>query len=266
MIGRMARWLTALALATAAGGCQQMAQSVGMHWERTPDGFWTLRADNPGEQAESGVTSKNPDERREEIQRLSAPERNSQDLVVELLATAVRQDPDPTVRSAAARALGASINPAAVPPLVEALEDPNEYVRLDAAEALASKRDDNAKRALLVRLGKDPAPQVRAASAKGLSIHHERRVVEALINALRDRSFVVVYNAEQSLIQMTGQTHEYDPDAWTRWLAGVGPEGDPFVLAGQTPPSLQASNPPLDERMRKALHRAWYWWQAEEKP
>ena len=261
---RFGVWLLAAALlGLALAGC---GEGNGYQFKRDEKGLWRLKPAEPRQSLSKAVASDNPDERREGIMWLGQPERCSQDFAVKLLAVVLRKDPDPTVRSAAATALAKSVNSLAIDPLIEALDDPNMYVRLDAAKALANRNSDNAKRALLVRLGKDFEPQVRAAVCRSLSGYHDRRALEALINALRDSDFAVVYQAEQSLIRMTGHAYQYDVEAWTRWLAGLGPDGDPFAQAGQTPPSMQTPTVPLTQRMRDAFHNAWYWWQADSKP
>lgn len=242
-----------------------MREKFGMEVRKNEQGILQLYAVDRAARLRQSVASENPDERREGVVWLGERDRCNLDSVVKLLAHVVRNDPDPTVRSAAARSLGNSVHPGAIEPLVDALDDDNRFVRMDATVALTDKSGDNVKRALLVRLSRDEEPQVRAAAARALSNYHETRVLESLIGSLRDRDFAVVYEAEQALIRMTGQTFNYDPEAWNRWLAGLGAGGDPFARAGETPPSMQGNSPSVAQRMRDSLRDAWFWWQADEK-
>lgn len=260
-----------LGLLLVISGCDAWHRHVedrfGLKWTRDDDGYLRLTTVNAGQQAANAISSDNPDERREAVVWLCQPERSASDAVVKLLAAIVEQDPDPTVRSAAARALGLSPNLDAIEPLIVATNDRSEFVRLDAVRGLAGKHSDNVKRALLLRLTKDSDPQVRAAAAKGLAGYHEQRVLESLINALRDPDFAVVFMAEQSLTRMTGHGCDRDPEAWTRWAAGLGPDGDPFARAGQTPANMPGPDDrPWHQRMREFLHRAWFGWQADAQP
>ncbi|MDD4889755.1 MAG: HEAT repeat domain-containing protein [Phycisphaerae bacterium] len=257
-----------VAIASLLAGCNNsMTEKSGFQWKRDSKYTWTLERINQDEKIVQMVASTRPDQRREAINWLgSKPENCASDPIVKLLDTIVKSDPDPTVRAAAVRALGRSVNPASVEPLVWAMADRNDFVRLDVVRSLSAKRGDNVKRVLLGRMEKDTSPQVRAGAAAALCEYRERRVLEELIAALRDPEFVVAYQAEQSLIKLTGHTCEYDPAAWTRWLAAFGADGDPFARAGQTPSSLDQATLPAGARFQNALHRMWFWWQADAKP
>ena len=252
--------------AVTLAGCGDSVEWKDMKFERGENGLWQVKSISVEQRVVATVASSKPDERREAVNWLSTGPRSSSDAITKLLGTIVRGDPDPTVRAAAARALGTSINPNAVEPLVGACSDPNEFVRLDAIRSLSGKTGDNAKRALMVRLTVDNDPQVRAVAAASLSSFRDRRVLDALIESLRDPDFAVGFNAEHSLILMTGQSFDYDADAWIRWLATVPADGNPFARAGQTPARLQQAERSGMDRMRDSMHKAWFWWQADDKP
>jgi hypothetical protein len=251
------------------GGCNRVNRIAEEHFNarftRNEHGMLRVEKIPPQERLRNAVGSPNPDVRREAVVWLGKPKRRDQEAVVKLLGLVVTSDEDPTVRAAAARALGNSIRPEAVEPLIEALADESKFVRLEAATALTDRRNDNAKRALMVRLNTDDYAQVRAASARALSVFHERRVLDTLIEALKDRDFAVVYEAEQSLVRMTGFFHHFDPEQWNRWLAQLGTEGNPFAKAGRTPPNLQEGRVPWTTRFKEAAEKSWTWWQADEK-
>ncbi|MCG3180061.1 MAG: hypothetical protein BIFFINMI_02415 [Phycisphaerae bacterium] len=257
-------WLLALGVA----GCDRVnrvaEESFGLHLVQR-EGTWRVEAVSGREKIEQAVGSDNPDTRREAVNWLGEPARVDQQSVVKLLGVVLASDQDPTVRSAAARALGRSMRPEASEPLVAALEDKDRYVRLESTNALIGRKSDNVKRALMVRLARDEFVQVRVAAARGLGDYPERRVLESLIASLRDPDFAVQYESERSLNALTGFAFEYDPDAWSRWLNGLGPDGDPFAQAGRIPPSLQKPQPSLLDRMGDAARRSWHWWQADER-
>jgi hypothetical protein len=257
--------LVGCVLATLAG-CGDSAEWKDMKFQRDEHGLWQVKSISVEQRVVQTVASSKPDERREAVNWLSTGPRSSSDAITKLLGAILRGDPDPTVRAAAARALGTTINANAIDPLVAACSDPNEFVRLDAVRSLSGKTGDNAKRALIVRLTNDSDPQVRAAAAASLSSYRDRRVLDALIESLRDADFAIGYNAEQSLIRMTGQSFEYDADAWARWLGTIPADGNPFARAGQTPARLQQAQRSGMDRMRDAMHKAWFWWQADDKP
>lgn len=257
-----------LVIALAAGlfACNSLNERMGFRVKRLNSYTWQMEPINPDEKIVQAVASSRPDERREAINWLARPDRCVAAPVVRLLTMIVRDDPDPTVRASAARALGQSANPASVEPLVAAAGDPNSFVRLDAVRSLAGKSGPAVCQALLTALSRDADPQVRGAAAAGLAGFPERRVVDGLVVALKDREFVVVYYAEQSLVRLTGHSCEYDPAAWTRWVANVGPDGALFANAGRPPANADHTGPNANQRMRQSLRRAWYWWQADSKP
>ena len=138
--------------------------------------------------------------------------------LVELL-----HDPDPTLRAAAAMALG---NPPAhhmvIDPLTKALGDENSEVRRNAARSLGAaigvkkrKMYSRTADALLETL-KDENPEVQAAAADALGWIGEKRAVEPLIELLNNEA--VRFQAHNALITITGQRLSDDPAEWRAWL------------------------------------------------
>ncbi|GAF88097.1 unnamed protein product, partial [marine sediment metagenome] len=93
------------------------------------------------------------------------------------------------------------------------------------------------KQTLLTLLRDDRNRNVRLEAARGLAcFDRDPQVFNALIAALEDPDFGVVYQAEQSLISLTGMTFEHDPAAWVVWR---DKQDDVFAHAGQVPDSFQ---------------------------
>jgi HEAT repeat protein len=127
----------------------------------------------------------------------------SEERVLGPLVAALR-DPDPPVRCAAARALGALDSPRAVPALIAVLQtDSSPDARTDAAYALGLIGDDRAVEPLLAKLA-DPVedPRVRGFAAEALVGPGARRAVPALIAALDDPSVEVRFWAAFALGQL----------------------------------------------------------------
>jgi hypothetical protein len=80
---------------------------------------------------------------------------------------------------------------------------------------------------------------VRRTAVRALRFQADRKVLTALIGALTDPDFGVVYEAEHALAALTGVTHDYDPDAWRTWLSETD---DPFALAGSLPDGVDPPN------------------------
>lgn len=152
-------------------------------------------------------------------------------------------DPDPSVRAAAVRALSNHGGPEHAAMLAERLGDEDAIVRLEAARALQRIHSPATVDALLRHLPEpsvgDPArgiapageadAAVRAEVARALGQYAENRVVLALISALADRALPVNRNAQDSLRILTGQDFGFDRRAWQEWYNGAA---DPFAARG----------------------------------
>src|SRR6266700_1782555 len=100
----------------------------------------------------------------------------------------VFNDPEEYVRTAAAEALG-KIGSTAVEPLLAALNDANGYVRSAAAEALGQIGDVRAVEPLIAAL-KDSEENVRRDAAEALGSIGDVRAVEPIIALLKDSDYV----------------------------------------------------------------------------
>jgi len=201
----------------------------------------------------------NPDVRRDQIVQLSKTRWVGRDTVVRGLALVARTDSSPSVRCAAIRGLGASRTPGAIEPLLgilaadggrdPAVVAPDATVRWDSvavlSQLLAARVDvgsnGDAVRTTAIRLlGNDPSRDVRIVAAELLGSFQEREVLDALIAALDQRDFGVVYECERSLMRITGQSHDYDPVAWRQWLQQAD---NPFADAGRLDDKLSRRQP-----------------------
>jgi HEAT repeat protein len=103
------------------------------------------------------------------------------------------------------------------------MEDPNVWVRLEAAKALANIPDDRAVPVLIKHLGDTSENKdVRIASADALRSFKSSEAAQALVGALQDHDFGVAYQAHSSLRFITGKDYKYDAAAWLTYIAGPG--------------------------------------------
>jgi hypothetical protein len=98
------------------------------------------------------------------------------------------KDQDASIRALSAGALAFCRGPGALPHLIAAMGDPSEAVRVYATDAVGHYGDRRAVRPLLAAL-KDHSPDVRNEAADALwGFGDDKRVVDALIEALFDPS------------------------------------------------------------------------------
>ncbi len=200
----------------------------------------------PDVAAQWAISPYDADKRQRGILLLANAPFGGERVYVDLYKSAL-SDPDSGVRLAAIRGLALHGTPDSAPLIVPFLEDDDRLVRWEAAGALQRIHWDGAVEPLIERL--DPAVEmeidVRGAAATALGQYPERRVLNALIQALRDPSLLVTHAASQSLHILTGEDFGDNPKAWTRWLADAK---SPF--AGQ-----QAFIYPVFHRSKR-----WYEW------
>jgi hypothetical protein len=79
-------------------------------------------------------------------------------------------------------------------------------------------------------IAEDHSRDNRQVAARILGYCLERSVLETLIAALDQRDFGVVYEAERSLMRLTGRTFHHDSVQWQEWLAQTE---NPFAEAGK---------------------------------
>lgn len=141
-------------------------------------------------------------------------------------------DEDPSVRTAAIRALSLHGSVEHAPLLIEALGAEDPLTRREAARALQRIHSDDAIEPLLAAT--DPAQEqeyeVRREAAVALGQYPTRRVAQLLISALSDRRLGVNDAARRSLRTITGQDFGYEIDDWVAWTQQTSD-----LFAGGTP-------------------------------
>lgn len=133
-------------------------------------------------------------------------------------------DEGPLVRAVSARALGMHGTPEDVVQLLPLTRDTETQVRFEAVRALQRLHNPAAIDRLmeLLQPDKEIEPSIRAEAACALGQYAEPRVLQALIAALSDDYLVVVANAHDSLVTLTGQEQlPEDRRAWVEWSRGT---------------------------------------------
>ena len=111
-------------------------------------------------------------------------------------------DPDPWVRKSAAAVIVHRVDESAVPALIEALSDTSADVRADSAIALG-KVGDRGQGQLLIELLWDQEPGVRAGAAEALGRLREQEAVPMLHDfANVDPHELVRFHAEVALVRL----------------------------------------------------------------
>ena len=126
-------------------------------------------------------------------------------------------DPDPTVRAAALRALGRHGGIEDLPAIQPYLSDRTAFVRWEAAMAMQRLHHPTSIDPLIKAVRDDEDADVRQAAANALAQYPEPKVFQALVGALNDDDFGVVEEAEHSLQTLTGQELGQDGAAWLAW-------------------------------------------------
>lgn len=174
------------------------------------------------------------DDRREGVSSLARTRDATTDWAIRVFETVARTDTDAMVRCTAVRALERSAGPNRVPLLLSILNgsagtgDKTRMgpVRWEAAKLLLvilrdglydETQREGIIRALLHGAAKDSDRNVRLAALDGLGHLPDRQVFFTLVDLLETEDFAVKRAAEESLIALTGTTHDYDAAAWRRW-------------------------------------------------
>jgi len=181
----------------------------------------------PTEAVTLAVDEYDPDKRYRGLRLLNRAPFAGEDVYVELFVDSM-DEPDARVRAAAAAAIANHGEPRHVPLLVKALKDKDPIVRIEAVRGLQRIHNPVAVDPLLetIKRADEPDSSIRAEAANALGQYPERRVAQALIATLAERSLAVNLNALQSLRTLTGEDFGMDRAAWTRWLDD---QKDPFA-------------------------------------
>jgi HEAT repeat protein len=222
----------------------------------------------PEQNFTAALESTNADLRREAVVRIGESSYWASEDAFPVLDAVARTDPVPQVRCISIRVLARYRDDRPVKPLLEILTATsaegdalpgNDDVRWEAARALTemqrnllltAEQQNTACDLFVQLLRSDRSRNVRIVSTQALGGFQDRRVLTPLINCLRNEDFMIADSAERSLIVLTGQTHEYDADAWSKWVEQT-PE--PFANAGRPVTTTRPAGPSWWD----AQQRAW---------
>lgn len=129
-------------------------------------------------------------------------------------------DEGPLVRAVSVRALGMHGTPDDVPRILPLTRDPEDQVRFESVRALQRLHNPDAIERLieLLQPGTEADAAIRAEAACALGQYAQPRVLQALIAVLSDDDLIVVANAHDSLVTLTGQEQlPEDRRAWVEW-------------------------------------------------
>ncbi len=190
------------------------------------------------------------DERRGALLHLAKTRYANDDDIFDAYVSIARSDPSVSVRCAAIRQVAESRRPVATDVLAEILIEAAGSqawmrVREDALNSLYFLQRNNAiapgDEPHLAKLAKkiletDESRDARIAATRLLGEYQSREGLSALMGALRDPDFGVVYHAEKSLVRLTGVENGRSLRAWHAWLSETK---DPFAgrphLVEETP-------------------------------
>ncbi len=219
----------------------------------------------------AALDASNADQRREAVARIAESHYVESQDAFDVLDAVARTDPVSQIRCIALRALAGYRDGRPVPTLLAVLQarpgsdealPGDEHVRWEAVRALnaltrrgvLTEPQRQAATVLLTgMLETENDRQARIAVIEGLGLHRDRRVLTPLIGSLRNEDFAIADAAERSLIALTGVTHDYDADAWARWVAEAS---DPFEKAGQVPVTTRPAGPTWWDKQTRAWKRA----------
>jgi len=210
--------LLALTFIAALGGCDTVGQ----------DFSEALNFNTPSpSQAAAWMFHRDAEKRRLGITLISNAPFGGEEPYMKVYREAIA-DADPMVRAACAHALGLHGQPPDAALLAAGLKDTSQLVRWESAKGLQRIYNDAAVGPLSDAVVNDADVDVRMAAATALGPYRERRVIDALIRALDDRSLGVAFHARRSLRLLTGENFGTDPVAWLGWSRDVA---DPFAKA-----------------------------------
>lgn len=170
------------------------------------------------------LASSDADQRREGVLMLGDKESSQWDVTPRILSIMAQGDPNPQVRTAAVGVLSQLDRPEELmTTLAATARDDSPQVRRETLRALTHLDNPEVSAILRERLKKDPEATLRSEAAKQLKRFSQEEVVPALITALSDTEFSVLYEARHSLIAITGEDFGYDAGAWRDYRKGLSP-------------------------------------------
>jgi len=208
-IGRAGLLGGAICLLISLGGCHSNGRGGRTFWAPSWQQITADAIDHP-----------DPDWRAKSYLKLANAYFGGEDVYVRLYRKIGVVDPDAQVRAAAIHALGMHGGADDGPVLAELLKDTNPFVRWQAARALQKIHHVDVIKPLAraVNPKNEPDDDVRSAAAKALGQYPDYSVYLALISALDDRSYGVVFAATHSLKTLTGNMSCGDDGRlWNQW-------------------------------------------------
>jgi hypothetical protein len=252
--------ITCLLIAVALTGCEDRKME------------FTLTKRTPQEATLVALNSKNADDRYRGLVDLEKSKALKANWAVKAMTVIVRTDASSSVRALAVHNLARVDDIRSWPVLVEAMTDEADRVRFEAAWGLSESHlvfsDEtrgimaDAEKTLIRAMSSDTSVDVRLNSAKTLGQFQTKSALTGLITSLKDPDYAIRYEAEHSLIRLTGRTFKGDSKKWLNWLAATK---DPFADAGKTPPELVPPKHNFFERTRDSVRRFYDEWQGPAK-
>jgi HEAT repeat protein len=174
-----------------------------------------------------------PAERMEGLNKLLAdapkasPEQKQ--LISNQLATSIRDEKDPLIRTQIVRTLGAYPGVSADAVLKAAMNDSDVEARMAACEAWGRHHDEQAVQILSTAMHGDADSDVRLAAAKALGDTMHPTAVKPLGDALDDTDPAMQYRAVLSLKKVTGKDFGNDVNRWQQYVKGETPSPPPSL-------------------------------------
>jgi len=196
--------LTSLTFFTT--GCEMITQGPSKVMEK-------FSPPTPAQEARNVFNVYDPDIRRRALNNLSASPFGGEGPYVRLYRLLI-DDPDPTVRAAAVKALGLHGEAKDVALVAIRLNDEADMVRWEASKALQKIHNPTAIKPLINSLANDSDPDVRMASAGALAQYPTPKVYSSLVSALDDTRHGVVLAAAKSLATLTGTDLGIAGNSW----------------------------------------------------
>jgi len=235
---------------------------------------FNLHKRTPQESSLVALKSSNADDRYRGLVELEKSKAFHDEWAVKVMIVIARTDPSSSVRALAVHNLGRVNDTRVWSTLFDAMDDSDDRVRFEAAWALAqtsftdprSEADktiaQKAPTMLIRALASDPCLDVRINAARALGQFKNHQVLLALIAALKDNDFAVRFEAERSLIRLTGKTFQGNSGKWLAWIDQVK---DPFADAGKTPCELVVPKRNFFQQTGDSIQRFYLEWQGPAK-
>ena len=263
------------AAALLLGGCKQ-----GTVETKLDSGFKQLFAPRrtPQQYMLVAVSSEDPDARRDAVTMISQSKLYDREWAIKGFVAIALLESEAQTRCVAIRALARTGDPRATETMLKIINyqdyppqevwPPLPIVRWDATAALADlsaagrvpeEQREGVYKTLLAQLKHDTERHARIAAARGLAFYSEDDTIPALIGGLRDDDFAVAHQCEESLVHLTGRTHNADATAWGAWLEEN--RSTPYAAAGEVPESRR---PPYANGVQKLWYDSvelvkWLW-------